>query len=229
MKLTNQQIAIIDETLVLNGIIYDDLKLELIDHIATDIENQLENQERNFEVALKVAFENWSEQLRLSNSFWLNSQESAPRIVIDKLSALYKSQFKFSLLAVIVFSVLMTTITTLNPEEYVYNTLKLVFSSVYFLFCLVAIISIFFIWKIKSKTISGKFFQKNCSFLAFHSYIIYTYLNGHSHLYRHYNRESIFKNFFFEWFLHGFFFFMAVYLIMIAMEHFKIIKKYKLV
>lgn len=122
----------------------------------------------------------------------------------------------------------MTTITTLNPEEYVYNTLKLVFSSVYFLLCLAAITSMFFIWKIKSKTISGKFFQKNCGFLAFHFYIIYTYSNGHSHLYRHYNRESIFKNFFFEWFLHGFFFFMVVYLVMIAVEHFRTVKKYRL-
>jgi len=228
MKLTNEQIAIIDETLVLNGIIYDDLKLELIDHIATDIENQLENQERNFEVALKIAFENWSEQLRLSNSFWLNSQEAAPRIVIDKLSTLYKNLFKFSLIAVVIFSILMTTITRLKPEEYVYNNLKLAFSSVFFLFCLAAIISMFFIWKIKSKTISGKFFQKNCGFLAFHFYMIYTHLNGHSHLYRYYNGRSIFNNFT-EWFLYSFFFFMTVYLVMIAVQHFRTVKKYKLV
>lgn len=228
MKLTNQQIAIIDETLVLNGITYDDIKLELIDHIATDIENQLENQERNFEVALKIAFENWSEQLRLSNSFWLNSQEVAPRIVVEKLSALYKSKFKFSLLATVIFSILMTTITTLNPEEYVYNTLKLVFSSLYFLLCLAVITNAFFIWRTKSKTILGKFFLKNCGVLAFNFYNIYTYSNGHSHLYRHYSRESIFMNFF-VWFLNGVFFFLAVYLVMIALEHFRTVKKYKLV
>ena len=38
MKLTNQQIALIDETLVLNGLIYDDIKLEIMDHIASEIE-----------------------------------------------------------------------------------------------------------------------------------------------------------------------------------------------
>jgi hypothetical protein len=38
MKLTNQQIAFIDETLVLNGLTYDDIKLEVMDHIASEIE-----------------------------------------------------------------------------------------------------------------------------------------------------------------------------------------------
>jgi hypothetical protein len=38
---TNQQIALIDETLVLNGFTYDDIKLELVDHIATEIESKV--------------------------------------------------------------------------------------------------------------------------------------------------------------------------------------------
>jgi hypothetical protein len=40
MKLTNQQIETIEETLVLNGVVYDDIKLELVDHIATEIESE---------------------------------------------------------------------------------------------------------------------------------------------------------------------------------------------
>ena len=76
MKLTNQQIAIIDQTLVLNGMVYDDVKLELIDHIATDIENQLAHQESDFESALKKSFGNWSDQLHLAKSFWVNSKKA---------------------------------------------------------------------------------------------------------------------------------------------------------
>jgi hypothetical protein len=30
----------IEETLVLNGVVYDDIKLELVDHIATEIESE---------------------------------------------------------------------------------------------------------------------------------------------------------------------------------------------
>lgn len=224
MKLTNEQIAIIDQNLIDKGVVYEEIKLELLDHIVTDIE--LETEESNFEVAFSKVMAKWERELEEINPL---EKIVTPRIVKEKFSKITKNQYKFSLLAVVVFSVLMTTITTLNPEEYVYNMLKLVFSSIYFLFCLAAIISMFFIWRTKSKTISGKFFQMNCSFLVFHFYIIYTYLNGHSHLYRHYNRESIFKNFYFEWFLHGFFFFMLVYLVMVAVEHFRVVKKYKLV
>jgi hypothetical protein len=38
MKLTNQQITTIEETLVLNGVVYDDIKLELVDPYCYGIE-----------------------------------------------------------------------------------------------------------------------------------------------------------------------------------------------
>ena len=49
MKLTAEQIAIIDQTLIDKGVVYEEIKLELLDHIVTDIE--LETEESNFEVA----------------------------------------------------------------------------------------------------------------------------------------------------------------------------------
>jgi len=223
MKLTAQQIEMINEALIAKGLIYDDIKLELIDHIATDIE--LENEQSNFEDAFFKVFSKWEKSLEKTSSFWLANL--APRIVIEKYSSLYKSLFKYSLLSVIVFSVLLTAITILNPEECVYNLLKLVFASVYSLSCLTIITSLFFIWKLKSKTIYGRFFQKNCSYLGFYFFIIYTFLNDHTHLYRHYHRASFFENFM-DWFMPGFFFFVSVYLIMTAIVHFKIVKKYKL-
>ena len=38
MKLTTEQITQIDETLILNSLKYDDIKLEVTDHIASEIE-----------------------------------------------------------------------------------------------------------------------------------------------------------------------------------------------
>jgi hypothetical protein len=61
MKLTNQQIETIEETLVLNGVVYDDIKLELIDHIATEIESEVES--KLFETVLKEVFDSWKPQL----------------------------------------------------------------------------------------------------------------------------------------------------------------------
>lgn len=227
MKLTNEQIAIIDQTLMDKGVVYDDIKLELIDHIATDIENQLENQESDFDAALSKDIVKWEKALEETSNIWGNVIGS--RIVKEKFSKITKNKLKFSLLAVVIFSVLMTAITKLKPEEYVYNNLYLVFYSVYSLICLINIISMFFIWKFKIKTIYGRFVQANLGYTAFNFYLIYSGLNRVGNLYRHYNRKSFFENFFFEWFLHGFFFFMAVYLVMVAIEHFKTIKKYRLV
>lgn len=226
MKLTNQQIAIIDQTLMDKGVVYEDIKLELIDHIATDIENQLENQEFDFDTAFSNTMVKWERALEETSNLWGNFV--VPRIVREKFSKITKNQYKFSLLAVVIFSILMTTITRLKPEEHVYNNLHLVFYSVYSLICLINIISMFFIWKLKIKTIYGRFFQANLGYTAFNFYLIYSGLNRVSNMYRYYNYKSIFSNFL-EWVLKGFFFFMAVYLVMVAVEHFRTVKKYKLV
>ena len=48
MKLTNRTNYQIEETLVLNGLIYDDIKLEVIDHIASEIEEEISNEKMFF-------------------------------------------------------------------------------------------------------------------------------------------------------------------------------------
>ena len=74
MKLTNQQITIIEETLVLNGVVYDDIKIELIDHIASEMEAETINEAKPFEIILKEVFEKWKPQLRpTSHNLWLGS------------------------------------------------------------------------------------------------------------------------------------------------------------
>ncbi|MBD0723655.1 hypothetical protein B6A10_00515 [Flavobacterium sp. L1I52] len=224
MKLTNEQIAIIDQNLIDKGVVYEEIKLELLDHIVTDIE--LETEESDFDVVFSKVMLKWEKALEETSSFWGNLV--GPRIIIEKYSSLSKRKYLLSLLFAVAFSILMIIITKLNPEEYIYNVLKMVFSSVYIVLYLIIIISLFFIWKLKTKTIHGRFFQKNCSYLAIHLYIIYTFINGHTHLHRHYDKSAFF-NMFLEWFMPALFFFMIIYHIMIAKEHFKIIKKYKLV
>ncbi|MBD0723656.1 hypothetical protein B6A10_00520 [Flavobacterium sp. L1I52] len=223
MKLTNKQIAIIDQTLIDKGVVYEEIKLELLDHIVTDIE--LETEESNFEIAFSKAMLKWEKELEEINPL---EKIVTPRIVKEKFSKITKNLFKFSLLAVVIFSVLITTITTLKPEEYVYYNLHLFFYSVFSLVCLINIISMYFIWKLKIKTIYGRFFQVYVGYTAFSLYKIYSGLNRLSDLSRHYSYKSIFRNFF-EWFFDGFYFFMAIYLVIVAVEHFRVVKKYKLI
>ena len=87
MKLTNQQITTIEETLVLNGVVYDDIKLELLDHIATEIESEASIEGKPFEVALKEVFEKWKPQLRpTSHNLLLGYGFLAPKIISDKFA-----------------------------------------------------------------------------------------------------------------------------------------------
>ena len=223
MKLTTEQIAIIDQTLIDKGVVYDEIKLELLDHIVTDIE--LESESSDFDVAFSKAILKWERELEEINPL---EKIVTPRIVKEKFSKITKNLFKFSLLAVVIFSVLITTITTLKPEEYVYYNLHLFFYSVFSLVCLINIISMYFIWKLKIKTIYGRFFQVYVGYTAFSLYKIYSGLNRLSDLSRHYSYKSIFRNFF-EWFFDGFYFFMAIYLVIVAVEHFRVVKKYKLI
>lgn len=223
MRLTNEQIKIIDQTLMDKGVVYDDIKLELLDHIITDIE--LETEESNFDIAFSKAMLKWERELEEINP---SGKFAAPRIVMEKFSSFFKGQYKFFFPVAAVFSFFIAIITTLYPEELVYNTLKLVFYSVYFLFSLGGIISLFFISKTKSKTISGKLIQKSLWLLVIQFGAIYMYSSSYSSLYDHYNNRP-FLGKFIEWFMPCYFFLLAFHLIIIAMEHFRIVKKYKLV
>ncbi|MFB0910933.1 MAG: hypothetical protein QMA99_08345, partial [Flavobacterium sp.] len=84
MKLTNQQITTIEQTLVLNGVVYDDIKLELLDHIATEIESIIDESQFSFEENLKKVFAKWKNELTPSSSFWIRNNKSIPKIVIQK-------------------------------------------------------------------------------------------------------------------------------------------------
>jgi hypothetical protein len=87
MRLTTEQITTIEETLVLNGVVYDDIKLELVDHIATEIESEASIEGKPFEVALKEVFEKWKPQLRpTSHNLLLGYGFLAPKIISDKFA-----------------------------------------------------------------------------------------------------------------------------------------------
>lgn len=109
MKLTQEQIAKIDETLVLNKVVYEDIKLELTDHIASDIETIMLNKEITFSVALKEAFEKWKHHLKESNSFWAPVWKYGPKIFINKWAEQTKKHFLYtaSLSLLIAFLVLV--------------------------------------------------------------------------------------------------------------------------
>ncbi|WP_413999719.1 hypothetical protein ACMDB5_03950 [Flavobacterium sp. W1B] len=99
MKLTEPQITLIEETLVLNGLNYDDIKLEVTDHIASEIEALMEDNTHSFEENLKIVFEKWAVQLKPTTyGLWLGYAYSGPKMVMDKMANFTKSELKWGLL-----------------------------------------------------------------------------------------------------------------------------------
>ena len=220
MKLNKDQIQLINDSLISKDVIYEDVKLELIDHIASEIELE---EESTFEVAFANSLKKWELLLKQTKSDGWGIV--GPKIIVDRYVAAASKIFKSSLFSTLFFSILITTITIMYPQEYVYTILKFFLTSVYILSCTAILTILFFVWKLKSKTVYGYFFLKSSCLLPFNFYMIYTLLNGN---YRHYQRGSLFSNFI-EWSITVFFFFVSVYLIALAAEHFRIVKKYKLI
>lgn len=103
MKLTEPQINQIEETLVLNGLNYDDIKLEVTDHIASEIEALMDENTHSFEENLKLVFEKWAAQLKPTTyGLWLGYAYSGPKMVMDKMADFTKTELKW--LSILAFS-----------------------------------------------------------------------------------------------------------------------------
>jgi hypothetical protein len=95
MKLSPSQIEIIDVFLYKNNVKYIDIKLELLDHIASQIEVIMSNQNNSFEEAYDIVTTNWKPRFRSSSSFIIGLIYFFPQIVLDRLVARVKKYTLF--------------------------------------------------------------------------------------------------------------------------------------
>jgi hypothetical protein len=84
MQLTVEQISTINETLVLNGLVYDDVKMELLDH-ASEIEQAMDDKNYNLKMLYKQRSQIGKGRLHTSTSFWISGGKSVPKIIIQNL------------------------------------------------------------------------------------------------------------------------------------------------
>lgn len=150
MKLTTEQIAQIDETLVLNGLKFDDIKLEVTDHIASEIEEKLCDEKSSFEIVFDEVLEKWKPELQPSFSGLIGFTN--PRIMTVKCHKIVKRQ----LFTVIAISSLITLslMVFIRNSSYVLvqtNIQGVLRSFVLVEFCLV-ILAWGLIWKSKNQT-----------------------------------------------------------------------------
>ncbi|MDD5148950.1 MAG: hypothetical protein PHC28_00520 [Flavobacterium sp.] len=222
MKLSTQQIATIDETLVLNGLIYDDIKLEVTDHIASEIETKMKENKLSFEDALYKVLLNWKEQMKPSYSFWLGSKNVAPRIVIDKLILNSKQQQLKGVLIAFFIAVLLTIFSRNIDNEIVFTNMRMVLKTIFSLELLLLLVGKYLIWKSITTTSFGFFYKK----LGFSIMLFLFYLAIGIMPMRFVNPDLVLNlvfNFFPSLYL-----VLPIYYLQLAYKHFQFEKKFKL-
>ena len=100
MQLNSEQVELINSFLVKNEVVFDDMRFEIIDHIATDVEENYS--EIPFHEAIKIVLKKWEAQIKLADSFWVSSKDSFPQIILSKLKRLFIPQVALFITVVII-------------------------------------------------------------------------------------------------------------------------------
>jgi hypothetical protein len=219
MKLTTQQITQIEETLVLNGLKYDDIKLEVTDHIASEIEEKISNEEISFEVAFNEIFEKWKPELRLSSSFWVGFTNSVPKIVLDKWVRITKQQQLKALLIAIVPGLIFTVLIHKYLEKSGVVAMVQIFKTISLLTSFLIIIAKLLIWKSKLKTSFSLIFNKNAS-----AFMVYPILYGLGMLPMKFDKWDFGSSLFFNVMILSLFIY-SIFCLKLAYKHFQFEKK----
>ena len=226
MKLTTEQIAQIEETLILNGLIYEDLKLEITDHIASEIEEIMNREDISFDIVYKSVFEKWENALAISSSStWLGVFFKAPKFVIDKFVTYSKRQLIKISISALTFGFVLVFILSNTSGKQTFEAINLALKGTYIILTVCTIISMFLIWRSAIKTIYGRMFIQR-------GYVVFIFLFQVHIL----NEPIIFFNIRNSFWLNvlGCFllcwtFTYSFFQLIMAMEHFRIVKKLKLV
>lgn len=175
MKLDKEQIQFIDETLKLNGVVYQDVKLELIDHIATAIEEYIDENDSDFNEAFKTVFEKWKPELKpAKDSIWFLWDFKGPKIVVDKWISYSRKQMHYILILTLLFGISSTVFFQIYHQNNILEFAHYIVSMFFSIYISITIIGLLLIWFSKIKTTYSRLFIRRSNqvyglplFLAF--------------------------------------------------------------
>jgi hypothetical protein len=226
MKLTNQQIAIIEQTLFSKGLVYEDIKLEVLDHIASEIEAEINLEQESFEIVFKSVLQKWKGVLlTTSNSIWLGMLFQAPQIAVDKLVSYSKKQALTVLFLSVVFATLCSILGYSIRIELFSNILQTTLTGMFYVMVGLTIISLFLIWRSSFKTTFGRLF-------LYRGWVVFVFFfmsSVDNEPLKHFDSNHTFTENFISCLLYGCLFFYSYCQISMALKHFKIVSKFKMV
>ncbi|WP_422089729.1 hypothetical protein [Tenacibaculum ovolyticum] len=148
MELTKEQIQRVEKYLDKKGVKFIDFRIEIFDHIISQIEQQLAIDNADFKTVFYQVTNKWNEQLDETSSWLLGLTYTAPKIVIKKAKKVFKKYLFLSYLPIIItFFVAFNSKLELN---------KIFSNLIFFALIILLLISIFYtfkIWKSKQKTV----------------------------------------------------------------------------
>ena len=151
MQLTAEQIECINQTLIGKGIKFDDIKLEVLDHIATEIENEMEVSNNDFPIVYNQVFAKWREEFKLIRNFF-SIQSPYPKLVHSKLTNQFKKEVIIALVSSIVLIISFQLIdNTQGKLEFIHLVKDVLF---YTYFTIAAAGLLIKLWNFKSKATS---------------------------------------------------------------------------
>ncbi|AUC85810.1 hypothetical protein CW731_11160 [Polaribacter sp. ALD11] len=151
MELTKEQLQRVAHYLNVKDITYIDLRMEVFDHIVSDIEAKIVAENLDFETVFIDVKHKWNKHFRDSSSLYFGIMYSAPKIVIDKAKNSSKKMFFIGTFFITFFPILID-ILHLPFSGTSQNIMNFLFKYISVL-CLLFLVFIFYQnFKIKEKS-----------------------------------------------------------------------------
>jgi hypothetical protein len=109
MKLNETQINAIDNILEKLGVVYIDYKFEILDHIATQVEDLMAKKNLSFENSLDLILKKWEQKLKKSTNTTFGYFWEMPEILMQKAKKIYWQKmillviFSFILMGILLY------------------------------------------------------------------------------------------------------------------------------
>jgi hypothetical protein len=134
MKLSTEQIDLIDRYLEQRNLMFLDVKVELMDHLSCEIEQEMTDNDTPFESAASIVFERWEAELQTKKSWLIGLENSFPKLVVSKLFKKVLFHYGFVTLTVLIVGVILITgdLFLISDSVFsVYEILIIAFTIVY--------------------------------------------------------------------------------------------------
>ena len=116
MELTKKQIQKVEEYLKRKDFDFIDLKIEILDHMISDIE-KLMNENYSFDNAYKKTILKWEKHFEATSSFYFGFQFSESKMVVDKATKMFKPFYFIYLAAYFLPFIILQSVVEFKPSK----------------------------------------------------------------------------------------------------------------